>query len=143
MSFKWLCSTKRKATNKGETMTPTDAYYKALKEGPSDLTRNIACQDAEQAYFYARNIDKKPSKQTRDAACQGPEDAYCYARYIDKKPSKQTRDAACQSPRYAYCYARHVDKEPLQETWKYVLNTSYEEEYTNWADEIENVDKHI
>ena len=85
-------------------MTPTDAYYKALKEGPSDLTRNIACQEPYWAYLYALDVDKKPSKQTRDAACQGPEYAYCYAIDVDKQPSKQTRNAACQNATYAYWY---------------------------------------
>ena len=98
-------------------MTPEKAYFKAKKEGPEDLTRNIACQSTRYAYYYALDVDKKPSKQTRDAACQ--------------------------SSRYAYCYAIDVDKEPLQETWRAVLNTPYEKNYTNWADKIENVDKHI
>ena len=92
-------------------MTPQEAYYRARKEGPKDLTRNIACQFTSYAFFYARDIDKKPSKQTRDAACQDPKDAYYYA--ID------------------------VDKEPLQETWRAVLNTKYEKDYTNWADKID------
>ena len=45
-------------------MTPTKAYYKAREEGPEDLTRNVACQDAYHAYLYARHVDKQPSKQT-------------------------------------------------------------------------------
>ena len=124
-------------------MTPQEAYIKALKEGPKDLTRNIACQEPYSAFCYALNVDKKPLTQTRDAACQDAEYAYKYALNIDKSPSKQTRNAACQFPSYAYLYAKNIDKQPLQETWKYVLNTPYEEEYTSWADEIENVDKHI
>ena len=120
-------------------MTPEKAYFKAKKEGPSDLTRNIACQDPYHAYLYALDVDKEPCKQTRDVACQDSHYAYYYALDVDKKPSKQTRDAACQSPYYAYEYALDVDKEPLQETWKYVLNTEYEHKYTNWADKIENV----
>ena len=107
-------------------MGPGEAYDKATEEGPSNLTRNIACQDSYYAYWYALNVDKKPLVQTRDAACQSPYYAYRYAKYIDKQPSKQTRNAACQDPHYAYYYAKDVDKEPLQETWKYVLDTEYE-----------------
>ena len=119
-------------------MTPQEAYYKAEIEGPEDLTRNIACQDAWYAYKYARWIDKKPCKQTRDAACKGAHYAYKYAIYVDKRQCRQTRDAACQEALCAYYYAIEVDKLPTNETWRAVMNTEYEKDYENWFDEKES-----
>ncbi|WP_322507782.1 hypothetical protein [Anaerolinea sp.] len=49
-------------------MNPREAFEKALVEGPSDFTREIACQDPRWAYKYARDVDQAPRDDTRAAA---------------------------------------------------------------------------
>ena len=84
-------------------MSPKEAYEYAKKYGPSNETREIACEDPEFAYEYAKNVDKCPKEDTRKAACVDPESAYFYARSIDK------------------CFH--------QKTWNAIRKTEYAEEY--------------
>ena len=48
-------------------MTPEEAYNYALKYGPSDETRRIACEDPKYAYYYATEVDKELKDETWDA----------------------------------------------------------------------------
>ena len=84
-------------------MTPDEAYYYALDNGPSEETRKIACKNSEYAYKYAKFVDKEPKEDTRNAACKNPEWAFIYAYYIDK------------------CFR--------EDTWDAAQNTEYEEKY--------------
>ena len=52
----------------------------------SDDTRKGACFRAEDAYFYALDIDECPREDTRKAACKEAKRAYHYAHYVDKCP---------------------------------------------------------
>jgi hypothetical protein len=91
-------------------MTPREAYNEALTEGPSDGTRETACQDPYYAYDYARYVDRVPRDDTRAAACRDPEYAYWYARDVDQGPRDDTRASACKHPECAYWYARDIDR---------------------------------
>ena len=114
-------------------MTPEEAYQLALKYGPSDYTREIACQDPECAYNYALDIDKIPRDDTREAACEDPWCAYHYALKIDKQPRDDTRKAACREWVTSCFYAAFVDKHPTIETWQAVKGTGYEKDYIEWC----------
>ena len=76
---------------------PKKAYYHALKYGPSDETREIACKIPFFTYYYAKDVDKCPRDDTREAACKTSRTAYVYAEYVDKKPREDTRKAVCKS----------------------------------------------
>jgi hypothetical protein len=67
-------------------MNSQQAYFIALKNGPSDETRRIACEVYYFAYFYALDVDKGPCDDTRQAACKDPSYAYWYAQSVDKGP---------------------------------------------------------
>ena len=67
-------------------MTPKEAFEYAEQYGPSDKTREIACEHPEFAYLYAENIDKYPRGDMRQAACKNSLWAYYYAAFIDKYP---------------------------------------------------------
>jgi len=49
---------------------PKWAYFYALMNGPCDVSRQIACEEPQYAYLYARFVDKHPREDTRTAACK-------------------------------------------------------------------------
>ncbi len=110
-------------------MNLEEAYKYAIKNGPEEKTRKIACQNPHFAYLYALYIDKQSREDTRIAACETPGYAYCYAYDIDTQPKEDTRNIACRNPKYAYYYARDIDKCFHQKTYEATLNTKYEEDY--------------
>ena len=117
-------------------MTPEKAYEYALKNGPSEETRKIACKDPKFAYWYAEDVDKCPGENTRNAACKNPYYAYHYARDVDQCPREDTRKVACEDPECAYYYAKDIDKDFHEDTWNAVQNTEYEEEYKEFFNSI-------
>jgi len=66
-----------------------------------------ACK-AEQAYFRA--LEEGPSKQTRDLALTVPECAYKYAAYVDRCGRNDTRKAVLPNAFMAYNYMMYIDK---------------------------------
>ena len=60
-------------------MTPKEAYKLALKEGPSDHTREIVSKHVIYSYSYALKIDKGPHKTTRKGALRSVKYSYLYA----------------------------------------------------------------
>ena len=80
-----------------------------------------------EACEYARECG--PSNETREIACESPVWAYIYAWIIDRNPRNETREAASKNSKYAYFYALNVDQEARNDTWLAVKNTEYEEKY--------------
>jgi len=64
----------------------------------SDANRKLACKSPEDAYYYARDIDKCPRDDTRESACKNPVCAYLYAHKVDKCSRNDTRKSACVNP---------------------------------------------
>jgi hypothetical protein len=116
---------------------PKKAYYHALKYGPSDETREIACKIPFFTYYYAKNVDKCPRDDTREIACTDPHSAYMYAKDIDKESREDTRKSVCEDPKYAYMYAKDVDKGFHEDTWEATKNTEFEEKYNKFLNQIE------
>jgi hypothetical protein len=110
-------------------MIPKEEYEFAEINVPSEVNRNIVCQNPRSAYFYALLTDKKSRDDTRKAACGDPFFAYWYAKNIDKHARDDTREAACTKSFEAYLYARDVDEELRIDTWLAVKNTEYENKY--------------
>jgi hypothetical protein len=94
--------------------TPIRRVKKSNKEWK--IIRKAACKNPEDAYWYARDVDKGSTDKTRTAACKSPLYVCEYAKNVDKKPTDETRTAACKSPLYAYLYAVDVDKNPTDKT---------------------------
>jgi hypothetical protein len=79
----------------------------------------------------------KEWKIIRKAACKSQEDAYWYARDVDKKPTKETRTAACKDSYHAYWYALHVDKRPTDETRTVTSKDEHwKKQYEKWENEL-------
>jgi hypothetical protein len=91
-------------------------YARDVDKSPKEDTRTIACKESKWAYHYAMDVDKKPTNETRIVACQYPIYAYEYALHVDKEPTEETRTAACRDAGYAFRYAKYIDKGPTNET---------------------------
>lgn len=102
----------------GATLPPLHivALKYAVANGPCDMSRAFASEDAVTAYYYAREVDKGPHDVTREGACRDAEWAYWYACEVDESPHDVTRKGACKKDKYAYWYARDVDKCPRDDT---------------------------
>ena len=111
-------------------MNPGKAFVHALEYGPSDDTREIACEDSDFAYLYALEVDKCSRNDTRKASCKDSFFAYNYTKKIEG-PHEDTRKAACKESETAYLYAEDVDKGFHEDTWEAVKNTEFEEKYKN------------
>jgi len=73
------------------TMTPKEAYMKALEEGPSDSTRQAVLGDIVWSYMYAQWVDGSPRDDTRQAVLSSPE---------------------WSSPEWSFKYTKNVDPSP-------------------------------
>lgn len=97
-------------------MKARQAYRRASLEGPSEATRQAACQNPKWACLYAQKIDQEPRPDTRAGACADPHWALQYALHVDQCPRDETRAAAGKSAEQGYLYALQVDQRPHQAT---------------------------
>lgn len=58
--------------------------YNSIMNGPSDITRTLACKEPKWAYEYALNVDKGPRDDTRAACNKVPHFTALYALNVDK-----------------------------------------------------------
>jgi hypothetical protein len=81
-------------------MIAKNAFEYAKFHGPSDKTRDLACEEPFWAFCYANEIDKKSHEQTRKAVCVDPEWAYKYALKVDCKPRVTENYENYEIPKY-------------------------------------------
>jgi hypothetical protein len=102
-----------------------------------NLARRFMCRNYLSAYFYA--IQDGPSKMTRIASCKNPVTAYLYAKDVDKCAKDETRLASCIDVKFAYLYAKNIDRCYHVETWKAVVGTELEMHYEKNINEFREV----
>lgn len=87
-------------------MTPEKAFWHAIKHGPSEKTRTIACENPYFAYQYAKEVDKCPHEDTRKGAYKSIYYAFEYAKNIDKCFRKDAWEIIKQDERYKKKYKK-------------------------------------
>ena len=78
--------------------------------GYDDGLEEICIFNAEQAYYYARNVIKGRWPEGEEVIKNDPIWAYYYARDVIKGRWAEGEEVIKSSPEYAYYYARYVSR---------------------------------